>query len=87
MDSPRADATRVQSPDCNRHGVGTRAAAAGEVQSVRREPEGGCTITVRFTALDEKLRARLQREVLRFEREAIRAKGDLVDEVLDHTAA
>ena len=58
-----------------------------EVQSVRREPEGGCTITVRFTALDEKLRARLQREVLRFEREAIRAKGALVDEVLDHTAA
>ena len=58
-----------------------------EIQSVRRDPEGGCSITVRFNALDEKLRARLQREVLRFEREAIRAKGDLADEVLDHTAA
>jgi hypothetical protein len=45
-----------------------------ELQWVKRNGNGGCTVMLRFMALDEKLRSRLQREVLRFERDAIRAR-------------
>ncbi|HCH65816.1 MAG: hypothetical protein CL927_05955 [Deltaproteobacteria bacterium] len=58
-----------------------------EIQKVQHRASGECTLVLRFIALDEKLRARLQREVLRFEREAIRARDELETEVQDHSAA
>jgi hypothetical protein len=55
-------------------GSGQEMRLQGEVTELKRDPDGGCTLQMSFTALDEKLRARLQREVLRFERDAIRAR-------------
>ena len=53
----------------------------GEVVNVRRSPTGAALLTMRFTALDEKRRTLLQREVLRFERETIRANDGLARDV------
>ncbi len=64
-------------------GSGQEMRLQGEVLRLKSEPDGSCMLHMSFTALDEKLRARLQREVLRFERDAIRAREAMEQAMVD----